>query len=187
MKTKLMIVLAGTVLATSAAMAAEPGFYVGANVGAAKQDVNSDGHYKDTPATYGVYGGYNFDKNFGVEIGYQDLGGISATKANGDTAKARTNAYSADFVARLPLTDRLDVYGKLGVVRYDRSYSGLDSASSDTGTGGKVAIGTEYSVTKNFGLRAELAQYQGIPNRDEMGVSFKDSSTVMTLGANYRF
>ncbi|MFT4171977.1 MAG: porin family protein [Rhodocyclaceae bacterium] len=186
MKTKIMITLAGVVMA-SAAMAAEPGLYVGANVGASKQDVNTAGDKSDTPTTYGVYGGYNFDKHFGVELGYQGLGSVSATQTDGNTARARTDAYSADFVARLPVTERLDVYGKAGLVRYERRYAGIDGASSDSGTGAKFALGTEYAVTQRVGLRAEVAQYQGIPDRDQLGASFKDSSTVFTLGANYRF
>ena len=148
--------------------------YVGAKVG--QFDVDVDG--ADDPTAYGVYAGYNFDPNFGMEVEY--VGSDDADYNNGDIDAKTYGAYGTYRYA-FPNTN---VYakGKLGVAKTEvegdyTAVSGLDStrvnySSDDTSLAGGVGLG--YNVNPNFGVEAEY---------DMLG----SDNDLMTIGANLKF
>jgi len=181
MKTQLIIAAAAATFA-GGAMAADQGFYVGGNVGASKADVSGAGEIKDTPTTWGVYGGYDFTRNFAVELGYQDLG---KTKAAG--LESKNEAISVDLVGKYPVTERFDLYGKVGLAYMDRDLSGAGYDESKSGTAAKVGFGGEFKATQNVGIRAEVAHYAGGPKFETTNASFDSNQTLFTMGVNYKF
>ncbi len=183
MKSKLFVIAAATAITSGAAFAADPGFYVGADVGASKQSVDSGNPTSENPAIGGIYGGYNFDKNFGIEANYEYLG---KTKVEGQS-DVETQVAGVDFVGRYPATDKLDLYGKLGVAYVHRELNGTGIDDSKNGAAGKVGIGGEYKVAKNIGVRAEIDHYMGAPKFEGPGYEYKDNFTTFTIGANYHF
>lgn len=183
MKKTLILASIASLLAAPA-FAAEPGFYAGANIGASQQDINGAGTKTENPTTWGLYGGYNFDRHFGIEAGYQNFG---KAKIEGQS-ELKSYALSADLVARYPLAKSFDVYGKAGLAFVDRK---LEFASggdySHSGTVAKLALGGEYQATRNIGLRTEVTQYLGAPEITGVGYEYKKDNTTFTLGANYHF
>ncbi len=183
MKSKLFIIAAATAL-SGAAFAAEPGFYIGADIGASEQSIDSASQNATHPSVGGIYGGYNFDKYFGIEANYYNLG---KAKIDG-FSESKTRAGGVDLVGRYPVTDKFDLYGKFGVAYVDREidFAGGGDAS-DSGVAGKFGLGAEYKVAKNIGVRAEVAHYMGAPKFEGPGYAYKDNFTTFTVGANYHF
>ena len=65
-----------------------------------------------------VFGGYDFNQNFGVEVSYVDFGEASISEA-GDSLSVGVSALTASAVGRLPVSDMFTVFGKLGFASYD--------------------------------------------------------------------
>lgn len=125
--------------------------YVGVKVG----QIDIDGAPSKATA-YGVYGGYNFDQNFGVEaeyIGSEDKGYTQGARDYEYNAKT----YGAYGTYRYNFNNTpAYVKGKLGVAKTeveDKSLDGRYSAESDeTGLAGGVAVG--FNATPNVGIEA---------------------------------
>lgn len=181
MKTQLLIAAAAAAFAGSA-LAADEGFYMGANVGASKHDVSGAADVKDNPTTWGLYGGYDFNRNFAVELGYQDLG---KTEASGYQAK--NYAISTDLVGKLPVADRVTVFGKVGLAYVDRKVEGYGIEDSQSRTAAKLGLGAEFAATQNVGIRAEVAHYMGAPTYESAVATFDKNTTLFTMGVNYKF
>lgn len=143
--------------------------YVGAKVG--QFDLDIDG--ADDPTAYGVYAGYNFDPNFGVEAEY--VGSDDADYRGGDIDAKTYGAYGTYRYA-FPNTG-LYAKGKLGVAKTEVEASnttlGLSNGSrDDTNLAGGVGLG--YSVNNDLSVEAEY---------DMLG----NDADLMTVGAQLKF
>ena len=171
----LLALAAGSLLSVGAQAAVSYGNgytgqpYVGVKAGQFDLDLNG----ADDPTAYGVYGGYNFDPNFGVEAEY--VGSDSADYKGGDIDAKTYGAYGTYRYA-FPNTG-IYAKGKLGVAKTEVEASnttlGLYNGSdSDTSLAGGVGVG--YSVNPNFSVEAEY---------DMLG----SDTTLMTVGAHLKF
>ena len=145
--------------------------YVGVKVG--QFDLDVDG--ADKPTAYGVYGGYNFDPNFGIEAEY--VGSDDADYYNGDIDAKSYGAYGT-YRYQFPNTG-LYAKGKLGVAKTEIEGNFLAKdlerktlSNSDTSLAGGVGLG--YSVNPNFSVEAEY---------DKLG----SDADLMTVGAQLKF
>ena len=145
--------------------------YVGVKVG--QFDLDVDG--ADKPTAYGVYGGYNFDPNFGIEVEY--VGSDDADYYNGDIDAKSYGAYGT-YRYQFPNTG-LYAKGKLGVAKteIEGNYLVKDAerksiSQSDTSLAGGIGLG--YSVNPNFSVEAEY---------DKLG----SDADLMTVGAQLKF
>ena len=145
--------------------------YVGVKVG--QFDLDYAG--TDKPTAYGIYGGYNFDPNFGIEAEY--VGSDDADYYNGDIDAKSYGAYGT-YRYQFPNTG-LYAKGKLGVAKTKVEGNYLSSNSSrntysdsDTSLAGGVGLG--YSVNPNFSVEAEY---------DKLG----SDVDLMTVGAQLKF
>ena len=120
--------LAAAITATLAAggtahaqLASTPGYYIGGNVGQShlKDDspLGTDTDRSDTG--YKFYGGYQFNPNFALELGYTGLGKFEAP--SGDV-KAR--GLYLDAVGLVPLAPQWSALGRIGVVDTEAKISG---------------------------------------------------------------
>ena len=181
---KTLILASLAALATAPAFAADPGFYAGANVGASQQNIDGAARKTENPTTWGLYGGYNFDRHFGAELSYQNFGKPQLEGQN----QLKSYAVGADLVARYPLAKKFDLYGKGGLAVVDRKLESTNGGDiSHSGTVAHVALGGEYQATRNIGLRAEVAVFIGAPEVSGVGYEYKKDITTFTLGANYHF
>ena len=143
--------------------------YVGVKVG--QFDLDYAG--TDKPTAYGVYGGYNFDPNFGIEAEY--VGSDDADYRGGDIDAKTYGAYGTYRYA-FPNTG-LYAKGKLGVARTEVEASGTtlglyNGTDKDTSLAGGVGLG--YSVNPDFSVEAEY---------DKLG----SDADLMTIGAHLKF
>ena len=145
--------------------------YVGVKVG--QFDLDVDG--ADKPTAYGVYGGYNFDPNFGIEAEY--VGSDDADYYNGDIDAKSYGAYGT-YRYQFPNTG-LYAKGKLGVAKTEIEGNFLAENSNrktiskdDTSLAGGVGLG--YSVNPDFSVEAEY---------DKLG----SDVDLMTVGAQLKF
>ncbi len=143
--------------------------YVGIKVG--KFNLDTDG--ASDPTAYGVYGGYNFDPNFGVEVEY--LGSDDANYYNGDVDAKTYGAYGTYRYA-FANTGGLYAKGKLGVARTEidasSTFPSRKVSEKDTSIAGGVGLG--YSINPDFGIEAEY---------DILG----SDADLWTVGAHLKF
>jgi OOP family OmpA-OmpF porin len=155
-------------LGLTAGMAAhadvQPGFYMGAGFGTTKVGDDAFGSSVDDSDTgFKVFGGYDFNQNFAVEVSYFDLGEASGSFEDIDFGRidfdAGISGFSASAVGTLPVSDMFSVFAKLGFASYDVdahvTVAGFGSGSGSTsesdmvyGVGGALGFG-------QFGLRLE--------------------------------
>jgi OOP family OmpA-OmpF porin len=173
--------------ALSAALAAQadtqPGFYVGAGVGTTKvsDDAFDGSGIDDSDTGFKLFGGYDFNQNFAVEVSYLDLGEASISDA-GDSLTVGVTALTASAVGRLPVSDMFALYGKLGYASYDVkarfSVAGFGSGSgSDSDSDLIYGVGGALSFGGNFEARLEY---------EALNVDGGDLNMI-SIGALYRF
>lgn len=120
------------------------------------------------PAAYKVFGGYQFNRHLGMELGYVHLGGFGFNAAtapagalNGDF---RVQGGNLDLVGTMPFTDRFAALARVGVL-YARTRGELNGSGaavpanarpSDRDTSLKVGLGLQYAVSPAFLLRGEV-------------------------------
>jgi OOP family OmpA-OmpF porin len=142
-------------LALMGAMAAQadtqPGFYAGAGIGSTKVGDDFSG-VDDSDTGFKIFGGYNFNANWGIEGTYFDFGEASVSAGN-SSASVGVTGLSAAAVGRLPVSDMFAVYAKLGFASYDvdvnfRNVQGFGSGhlSGALGFGGNFEARLEYEA-----------------------------------------
>lgn len=155
----ILAVATTTILALSASAAISYGqagqAYIGVKAG--QFDIDKIvGHNGDLTA-YGVYGGYNFDQNFGIEAEYQGSESDKYTYLGRQyELKAKTYGVYGTYQHQFVNTP-VYVKGKLGVARTEVEDKSVGSNSyryetDDTSLAGGVGVG--FKPTNNFGVEA---------------------------------
>ena len=143
---------------------------------------------------YKLFGGYQFNRNFGVELGYFNLGKFSystTTAAGPLNGKYDIEGLNLDLVGTYPLSERWSVLGRLGAqyanTRNTFSGSGLGATAktspSKEDTNLKVGLGLQYELNRSLFLRGEAERYRlndGLDNRGD--VNLFSLSLVMPIG-----
>lgn len=174
------IALSAVVVASASAHAAmsygtsnESQPYVGVLAGQINPQVAG---IKDKATAYGVYGGYNFDQNFGAQLEYT---GSDNKSYSVDSNRYEYNAknYGAYGTYRYHFNNTpFYAKGKLGMGSTKVSNKGLtqksESLYNKTSVAGGVGVG--YTPTSNFGVEAGYNYLNG------------DTKSV-TLGAHLAF
>lgn len=145
--------------------------YIGVKAG--QFNVDEDGVDTDDPTAYGVYGGYNFDPNFGIEAEY--IGSDDADfEVDGIEGEYDVKTYGAYGTYRYTFpTTGIYAKGKLGVAKSEISG---DAEGDDTGIAGGVGLG--YNVNSNLAIEGEYAMYPSIDDTD---------IDAITIGAHLKF
>lgn len=192
-------VLVSTLLAVMAAPSFASDFYLVAEVGQSKLDVDADDYsYKKSETAFALGGGYKFNDVLALELAYRDLGkfdqGSDVDFGGGETISTdsytKVHVFQASLVAQLPVNESAAFYGRLGVgsLKAKSDYeltivSGGETSSesgsvSDSATKAVLGVGFKYAVSQSAALRVEYNQYS---EWDDATLS----STV--LGFTYQF
>lgn len=201
--------LALALLATPYALAAEPGWYIGANVGQSQATIDHERitsgllgsgltagwiDQNDLDLGYKFFGGYQLNRHFAVEGGYFDLGrfGFATTTTpvgtlNGDI---KLKGVNLDLVGRLPFNERFSVFGRIGVARTQANdtFTGtgavnvLNPSPSASSNNLKAGLGLEYAFNPSLSIRTEIERY-----RVDDAVGNKGDIDLISLGLVYRF
>lgn len=169
MKKTVAAALAGALLAIPFAAQAQSA-YVGLGVGQSKFSLD-DGSFsavsrdeKDT--AYKIFGGYQFTKNWGVEVGYADLGklrNVYNVSGTDITLDGKSQVFYVAGTGTLPLSDQFSLFAKLGATSARTSANASAPGVSISDNGNKssyvAGLGAEYSFTKNIGLALEYEDF----------------------------
>ena len=157
------------------------------------QGIAASSSNDDSATSYGINGGYRFNRNFAVEGAYAHLGSFdtSATTPT-DTlhGKFKANALSLAGVGILPFTPNWSAYGKAGV---SYNMSDLDM-SSDTGatavenhshssTGLLVGAGLRYDFDNSLFTKVGWDHYAGLGDES----TGKGSIDLFSVGIGMNF
>jgi len=145
----------------ASANAADTGLYLGGAVGAYTLDID-DTDFDDGATVAKFFAGYRLHPNLAIEADYQKL-----FEADDDilgvNAEVDADAWTVALRPTLPITDFIDLYGKIGYTWYDvetkASLLGvsttLDDSDSDFSWGG----GVDFNFG-NLSLRGELSRIE---------------------------
>lgn len=161
--------VASAMLVAGPALAQDQGWYAGLTLGQSKQKDACDGvsgagiSCDDKDTAWRILGGYQFNKNLAVELGYTDVGEVSASGTFSASIEAKI--WELVAVGSWPFTPNFSAYGKLGMYRGDTDFSTNNPAfanESESNTDLTYGIGVRWDFTKNLGARAEYQIYKDI-------------------------
>jgi OOP family OmpA-OmpF porin len=189
-KTAFAVILPAAFLAVSAPAAAQQsdmGLYIGGAYGMSSFDIDTAGitnpSVDDSDSGFKIFGGYQFSRNWGVEVGYVDFGkaGISGSILGIPfTSDLGVTALTVAGTGTMPMNESFSLLGKVGMWNWDAKASvaalGTAGSASDSGTDLFFGVGLRYNLSKNLGLQLEVEQYSG-----------DDSITYTSLGLRYKF
>jgi OOP family OmpA-OmpF porin len=171
-----LAVAAFTFAGAAAAQPSLSSVYVGGTIGQAEYKDGcaglTDCDEKDT--AWRILGGYQFNRYFAAELGYHDLGEVSAP-----AGAVEGTAWELVGIGAYPIVDKLSVYGKLGAYRGELEAPGAEETNSDLTYG----VGLQYDVLKNVGVRGEWQRY----NKMGGGAIDETDVDVLSVGVVYRF
>jgi OOP family OmpA-OmpF porin len=167
------------------------GLYVGGSVGQSSFDKDIvhgriDQGTVDTSHTgFKVFGGYQFNKNVGLEVTYLDLGKASYDGAWGPDpvtgGKVEVTGVNLSAIGSWPVVPNLDVFGKIGLLSWEGTvsdvYLGLPSSGRNEGTDVSFGLGASWHITKNVSARLEWERFR-VDDTD---------ADLFSVGAVYKF
>lgn len=198
-------------LAAPAALAQDSGWYVGGSAGRSAVTIDDAGirsgllgqglgttslEERDRDKGFKLFGGWQVNRNVGVELGYFDLGrfGYTATTtpAGSLTGDMRLRGANLDLVGTLPIGAGFSLLGRVGVtsIQARDAFSATGAAvvpypnanPSQRSTDVKVGFGLAYAITEALSVRAEMERYR---MRD--GVGNRGHADLYSVGLVYRF
>jgi OOP family OmpA-OmpF porin len=171
----------------------DAGFYLGGSIGqtTAKDWCNglagSGASCDDKDSSWRILGGYQINRNFAAELGYVDLGKVTAS-LGAISASAESTAWELVGIGAFPITNQFSIYGKLGMYRAEvearanaGALSGSDKKNNNDLTYG---AGVQYDVNRQLGLRAEWQRYSNMGDNATIGETNVD---VMSVGLLWHF
>ncbi|MGV3571258.1 MAG: outer membrane beta-barrel protein [Ramlibacter sp.] len=196
---------------TALAQAQGSGWYAGGALGATAATIDDDRIVRGLAAQglatsslsdderdmgYKLFGGYQVNRNFGIEAGWFDLGemGYRATTTPPGTLRGdvKVRGFNLDAVGTLPLTDRLSLLGRVGVAQVrtrgsfaatgavTNPYGGTRRSATDTGL--KLGAGLSWRLAEAWEVRGE---YERLRIDDSVGN--RGHVDMLSLGLVYRF
>ncbi|MET0266966.1 MAG: outer membrane beta-barrel protein [Duganella sp.] len=175
----MLAALAGTAAAQSA--------YIGGNVGRGEQKADIVGiSLKDTDTAFKLYSGYNFNKSFGLEAAYADLGKAEIS-GNGARASSEASAVVLAATGTVALDDQFSLFGKAGVayseVKVSARRFGFSFSDKYNRTSPYFAVGAAYAINKNLSVVAEYENFGKVLKED--GNEIK--ANLISVGVRYAF
>jgi OOP family OmpA-OmpF porin len=169
--------------------AADRGGYVGGAFGQSSADceVTAGLSCDDKDTSWKVFGGYQINRNFAVELGYANLGELTIS-GGGARVTAESTAWDLVGVGIFPINNQFSVYGKLGLymATVDVS-SNVGGSGDDTTNGVTFGAGVRYNFTRNLGVQAEWQRYGKVEAPSDSALTGDSDLDVMSVGLIYRF
>src|SRR5689334_13665712 len=177
----------GFVAATAAHADTQPGFYAG--VGFGTTTIDDDGFdgagIDDSDTGFKFFGGYSLNENFAIEAAYFDFGKASGRFDDPFFGSASfdvgVSGLSASVIGRLPVTQTVALYGKVGFASYD-----VDASVNIAGMGGS---GSQSETDMIYGIGGSLSFAQRFEARVEYEALDLDGgdASMISISGLYRF
>lgn len=121
---------------------------------------------KDT--AWKLFSGYMFNRHFGVEGAYVDLGEVSYSgEFSGDSVtggRVEVSGFNIAVLGGYLPTDELSVFGKIGLflwqAKANDTTAGAPFSRKEDGADLSFGFGAGYNFTRNLGLRAEWERFK---------------------------
>src|SRR5262245_10704010 len=172
------LLLSASFAAPGAALAADNGFYLGL----ASSDVSSDYSLSSLSASADddrglkAIGGFRLLDSFAIEANYVDMGTTSVPIAfPPSTLTIDSEALSVSAVGLIAMPF-VDLYGRVGMARWDSEASLLGASTKESGTDPTYGAGAQFRVG-SFALRLEYERFD----------FDHDSSDLVSVGFTYTF
>jgi OOP family OmpA-OmpF porin len=182
---KLIFALIAAATAVGSAQAQQA--YVGVGVASAdhssKLPGTTNGSSDGFKASGKLFGGYDFDKTWGVEAGYTDFRSSNYSYTLGGqnySGKADGHSFYVAGKATAPINEQFSVYGKLGAAENKRTLSDPVFGGSKNKTEVYAGIGGQYNLNQKVALTLEYERYGKSTNAGA-------KPDVITVGAKYAF
>lgn len=182
---KLIFALIAAAAAMGSAQAQQA--YVGVGVVSADHESNlpgtTNGNSDGYKASGKIFGGYDFDKTWGVEAGYTDFRKSDYSYTlNGKNYAGNSEGHSFYVAAKAtaPINEQFSVFGKLGAADTKRKLNDPIFRSDDSQTGVYAAIGGQYNLNQKVALTLEYERYG-------KSTDFGVKPDAITVGAKYAF
>jgi OmpA-OmpF porin, OOP family len=109
------------------------------------------------------FGGWQFHRNFGVEIGYSDLGHVSSNNPGTFDQTVKVKLSEGNLIGFIHGSDRVSLFGKVGAY-YARTtatttLNGTTNVVKHTNGNPTIAGGIQFFVTRNIAVRGEGQRY----------------------------
>lgn len=184
------ILLAALLVVSSSALA-NPGSYVGVNVGSTELKITADGDSGSENGTGGkVYAGYQFTPAIGAELGYVRFGDISATE-DGFTVGFKPNSFYAALTGTMVMTPKVNLFGKIGAARTDSNvyveYQRERISIDRSGTSVMFGLGVQYKFSERLSLVAEYENFGKILKLNSDDLSADANASLVSVGLRYAF
>jgi OOP family OmpA-OmpF porin len=129
-------------------------------------DANRQVDGKDT--AWKIFGGYMFNRHFGLEGAYVNLGEVSYSGsflgAPVTGGKLEVTGFNVAAIGSYPVTEEFSVFGKIGLFIWDAEANdttgGVPFSGKEDGTDLSFGVGIGYQFTRNLGLRAEWEMFK---------------------------
>lgn len=111
--------------------------------------------------------GYQFNRMFGLEVGYSSFGTVFESNNNAGVISQDANAWTLSAIGTVPIGDRFGIYGRAGVARFDNESNSTVQGvpiDDDNETKPYFGAGVKVGLTGNFALRAEYQRYKDLAN-----------------------
>lgn len=189
---KIIVGLSVLAVSISTAMAADTAWYAGAGGGWSYFDGNAVDlepslagesytvtKLDDSSMGWKLFGGYQVNQNWAVELAYTDLGKFSfdanvsgglGVGAGTEYGKVEPECWSLSAVGILPVGNDFSLLGKAGVCRWDdraKAYETVGGTiyeypSESTGTDLTFGLGVKYDINTNLGVRGEWERFLNV-------------------------
>jgi len=180
MKTRIVLLtIAALALAFITPAAFAEGFSVGASIGSSKIKVeDSEISFDGSDVGWKVFGKYMFNDNWGVEVGYVDLGKPCDTILDVEI-DVEANGIDAFLIGSFPTSDSFDLFGKVGYIAWDAKISspGVPSESDD-GSDLAAGIGAAFHTSDRFSMLGEWEWFD---------IEDSDSVWMLSIGVEVGF
>lgn len=158
----LTALLASPLLAQAQDIRPKPGLYLGGGIGynriESEEIPNSDDDFSDSQVAYKGIAGIRLGPVLAIEGQYIDFG----TAEDGDN-RIDASGWTADAVLTLPLTERINPYGKIGALFWeaDGRSQGVTPPirASEDGTDLTYGVGVNIGITEMIAFRAEYERF----------------------------
>jgi len=155
---KRLIAGAALIGAASLAFGADGSWYIGGGLGRAEFG-DCRASCDERRQAYKVFGGYRLSRHLALEAGYVDLGKVTATSGNAFT-ETKPRGIAGHVVGIWPVTDRLSVLGRAGLIYGDAKVSGSVATRNDKGTELAWGLGAQLVFRRDFIVRLDWDRYR---------------------------
>ena len=179
----LIVPLVMSVSIFSASAIADP--YMGIGIGSAsyKVDLSSlgGGSLEEDGTGTKLYGGYAFNKYYAAEVAYYNfaeasVGSIETSPGSGIFASAAVDmkGIGAYAVGMYPVTKKVNLMAKLGVLSWDADLSVNATNGTNDGTDVAFAVAASYAFTKELLVTGEWESFDSDnPELTMLSIGFK--------------